>query len=81
VRVAKVKAPLTGIFYHAPSEGEAPYVTVGQTVSPDDVVGLVESMKLFVEVRAEMRGVVRSTLAANAVQVSKDQDLVEIEVG
>jgi acetyl-CoA carboxylase biotin carboxyl carrier protein len=80
VKVAKVQAPLTGIFYHAPSEGEAPYVTVGQTVSSGDVVGLVESMKLFVEVRAEVRGVVKATLAANGVQVTKDQDLVAIEV-
>jgi acetyl-CoA carboxylase biotin carboxyl carrier protein len=75
-----VKSPLTGIFYHAPSEGEAPYVRTGQEIKPDDVVGLVESMKVFVEVRAEMRGVVGKILVANDVQVTKDQPLVELQV-
>ena len=80
MKLAKIPAPLTGIFYHAPSEGEPAYVTIGQAVAAGDVVGLVESMKVFVEVRTEVRGIVRAVLVGNSVQVAKDQDLVQIEV-
>lgn len=79
-KLVRVRAPLTGIFYHAPSVGEPPYVRPGQAIRPDDVVGLVESMKVFVEVRAEVTGTIVRVLAANEAQVAKDQDLVEIQL-
>jgi acetyl-CoA carboxylase biotin carboxyl carrier protein len=78
-RTVAVKAPLSGVYYQAPSPGEDPFVTAGQTVGPDDVVALIESMKLFIEVRAETRGVVTAILVQNEQHVSNGQVLLEVE--
>lgn len=51
-----VVAPLTGIYYAAPSPTSPPYVAPGDWVEPDAVVGLVETMKVFNEVAADCRG-------------------------
>jgi len=52
--VAKsVKAPLTGIFYSASSPTSPPYVTVGQHIKAGDVIGLIEAMKLFNEIKSD----------------------------
>ena len=59
---AAVLAPLTGVFYRAATPGAPPYVAVGDAVQPDTVVGLIETMKIFNEVLAERRGVVRAIL-------------------
>ncbi len=51
-----VSAPLTGVFYRAPAPGTPPYVSEGDPVQPDTVVGLIETMKIFNEVLAERAG-------------------------
>jgi len=53
-----IKAPLMGRFYAKPEPGAAPFVTVGAQLSPDSTVCLIEVMKVFTAVRAEVRGVV-----------------------
>lgn len=53
-------APLSGTFYRAPSPGQPAFVEVGSEVSEETVIGLVEAMKLFHEVKAEKKGVIRS---------------------
>ena len=51
-----VNAPLSGTFYRCPSPDEPPYVEEGQEVNPGQVVCIVESMKIFNEVRVERKG-------------------------
>ena len=53
-----IKAPLMGRFYAKPEPGAAPFVSVGAQLAPDSTVCLIEVMKVFTAVRAEVRGVV-----------------------
>ena len=75
-----VVAPLAGTFYEAPSPEDPPYVKVGQRVQSGDVVCIIESMKVFTELRAERGGIIREILVEDEDTVSKNQDLMEIEL-
>ncbi len=74
-----VVAPLTGIFYSAPSPGAAPYVTVGAEIVAGQVIGLIEAMKLFNEIKSDAAGRVVRMLATDGSLVRARQPLVEIE--
>ena len=54
----QVLAPLTGIWYDAPTPGAAPYVQTGSHVEVGTVIGLVETMKIFNEISSDARGTV-----------------------
>src|SRR5439155_1186865 len=58
-----VNAPLTGLFYRSPSPQTQPYVQIGSQVTQGDVIGLIEAMKLFNEIRATATGRVRRIFA------------------
>ena len=73
-----IGAPLPGTFYHAPSPGAPPFVTVGDTVGPETVVGIVETMKLMNPVHAGREGTVADVLVPNATMVAKGQSLIRI---
>lgn len=74
-----VSAPLTGVYYGAPSPGAAPYVTVGGHVSAGQVIGLIEAMKLFNEIKSDVSGTVRRIAAENGALVKAKQVLIEVE--
>ncbi len=74
-----VNAPLTGIFYRSPSPQAAAFVQVGAIVSPGDVIGLIEAMKLFNEIRSQAAGKVRRIMAENGQLVRAHQPLIELE--
>lgn len=74
-----VKAPNLGTFYRAPKPGAAPYVQIGQSVTPDTDVCLIEVMKLFTSVRAGVAGTVRQIAVQDAEMVEHDQVLLYIE--
>ncbi|HEY7624530.1 MAG TPA: acetyl-CoA carboxylase [Candidatus Limnocylindria bacterium] len=74
-----VNAPLTGIFYRASSPQTDPFVQVGSNVASGDVIGLIEAMKLFNEIRAGTAGKVRRIFAENGQLVRAHQPLLEIE--
>lgn len=74
-----IKAPNLGTFYRAPKPGAAPYVEIGQTVTADTEVCLIEVMKLFTSVRAGVAGVVRQLAVQDAEMVEHDQVLLYIE--
>jgi len=73
-----VPAPLLGNFYAAPRPGDPPFVAVGDTVSEDSVVGIIEVMKLMNSVRAGVAGKVVAILAADGSAVAEGQPLVRI---
>ncbi len=79
-RIYKVVAPLAGTFYEAPSPESPPFVEVGQKVKKGDVVCIVESMKVFTEIRAEQSGTVVNILVVDEDPVKKEQALIEIDV-
>jgi acetyl-CoA carboxylase biotin carboxyl carrier protein len=74
-----IAAPLSGIFYMAESPNSPPFVTPGSGVAMGQVVGLIESMKMFNPVESEVDGVVRTIVAADAAVVEKGQVLMYIE--
>jgi acetyl-CoA carboxylase biotin carboxyl carrier protein len=74
-----VKAPLTGIFYNAPSPGSTPYVKVGGEVAVGQVIGLIEAMKLFNEIKSDLAGNVVRFAAETGQLVKARQPLIEVE--
>jgi acetyl-CoA carboxylase biotin carboxyl carrier protein len=76
---ALVRSPMVGTFYHAPSPGEPPFVSVGDAVRPGTVVGIVEAMKLFNEISADVAGTVREILAPDGEPVEFDQPLFALD--
>lgn len=74
-----VKAPLTGIFYGAPSPGATPYVAVGDHVSVGQIIGLIEAMKLFNEIKSDLAGRVVKICADSGQLVKAKSPLIEVE--
>jgi acetyl-CoA carboxylase biotin carboxyl carrier protein len=74
-----VNAPLTGIFYRSSSPQTEPFVQVGSNVNTGDVVGLIEAMKLFNEIRSTASGKVRRIFSENGQLVRAHQPLLEVE--
>lgn len=74
-----VAAPSVGLFWRAPSPGAPPFVDVGTRVGPEDVVGIVEVMKLMNRVTAGTSGVVTAVLVENGGMVEHGQPLVLID--
>lgn len=68
-------APLLGTFYVAPEPGAPPFVTVGQTITEDTTVGLIEVMKVFNSVRAAVKGTIVEVVAQNGQFVEFGQTL------
>ena len=74
-----VKAPLSGIWYGSPAPGSAPYVSVGGEVAVGQVIGLIEAMKLFNEIKSDLAGRVVKITADNGKLVRAKQPLIEVE--
>jgi acetyl-CoA carboxylase biotin carboxyl carrier protein len=74
-----VKAPLTGIWYGSPSPGSTPYVEVGGDVAAGQVIGLIEAMKLFNEIKSDLSGRVVRVIAENGKLVKAKQPLIEVQ--
>jgi acetyl-CoA carboxylase biotin carboxyl carrier protein len=74
-----VRAPLTGIFYSAPAPGSPPYVAVDREVVVGQVIGLIEAMKLFNEIKSDQAGRVVRVIAEDGALVKAKQPLIEVE--
>lgn len=74
-----VKAPLTGIWYASPAPGTAPFVQVGGEVAVGQVIGLIEAMKLFNEIKSDLAGRVVRICVENGQLVKAKQPLIEVE--
>ena len=74
-----VNAPLTGIFYAAPSPGAAPFVSVGSTVAVGQPIGLIEAMKLFNEIKSDKAGRVVRIVAQDGKLVKAKSPILEVE--
>jgi acetyl-CoA carboxylase biotin carboxyl carrier protein len=74
-----IKAPLTGIFYASPAPGTAPYVAVGGEVAVGQIIGLIEAMKLFNEIKSDLAGRVVRVVTESGALVKAKQPLIEVE--
>ncbi len=74
-----VTAPLTGVWYGAPSPGARPYLAVDAEVSVGQVVGLIEAMKLFNEIKSDIAGKVTRILVESGTLVKRQQPILEVD--
>ena len=74
-----VKSPMVGVIYTAPEPGAAPYVNVGDTVSADQTLFLIEAMKTFNPVKAPKAGKVVKILVSDHNPVEYDEPLLILE--
>ena len=70
-----IKSPMVGTFYSSPDPNSPPFVTEGSTVTANTVVCIVEAMKVFNEIKAEVSGTVAKILVKNEEPVEFGQTL------
>ena len=74
----EITSPMVGTFYAAASPDSPPYVSVGQEVTEDTVVCIIEAMKVMNEIKAEVRGVIAEVVAENGKPVQYGQALFKV---
>jgi acetyl-CoA carboxylase biotin carboxyl carrier protein len=78
-KTALIKSPMVGTFYTSPKPDAPPFVKVGDMISPETVVCIIEAMKVFNELPAEASGRIVAILAESGAPVEYGQPLFEIE--
>ncbi len=73
-----ITAPLTGVYYSAPSPASPSFVEVGDVVQVGQIVALIEAMKIFNEVQAEVAGRVVKLAATNGEVIQKGAALIKV---
>lgn len=73
-----VRAPMVGTYYAAATPGAAPFVSVGSQVKAGDPLGIIEAMKMFNQLEADVSGTVLAIVAENGQPVEFDQPLFVI---
>ncbi len=74
-----IKAPMSGIFYRAPSPSSPPYVREGDSVKEGQVICVLEAMKVFNEIKAEFNCVIEKVLQENGKPVEPNGDLFMVK--
>ncbi|MCX7719351.1 MAG: acetyl-CoA carboxylase biotin carboxyl carrier protein [Candidatus Sumerlaeaceae bacterium] len=74
-----INSPMVGTFYRAPAPDADPFVRVGDHVKEDTVLCIIEAMKMFNEIKAEMRGRIYKILVENGQPVEYGQPLFLVE--
>lgn len=77
--MATVKTTIPGVFYRKPSPDEPNFVEPGDTVEEGQVIGLVEVMKNFNELKSTAAGTVKEFLVENEGEVGVGDDIAVIE--
>jgi acetyl-CoA carboxylase biotin carboxyl carrier protein len=74
-----IKSPMIGTFYRKPSPDKSPFVEVGTTIGKGDVLCVIEAMKLFNEIEAEITGKIVKILVDDMSPVEFDQPLFLVD--
>ncbi|MEZ5443748.1 MAG: acetyl-CoA carboxylase biotin carboxyl carrier protein [Lysobacterales bacterium] len=74
-----VRSPMVGTYYAAPSPTAPAFIKVGQTVKVGDTLGIIEAMKMFNPIEADVAGTITRILVENGQPVEFDEPLVVIE--
>ncbi|MEO5810624.1 MAG: acetyl-CoA carboxylase biotin carboxyl carrier protein [Rhodanobacter sp.] len=73
-----VKAPMVGTFYASATPGAAAFTSIGQRVKAGDTLGVIEAMKMFNQIEAEVDGTVKAILVENGQPVEFDEPMFVI---
>jgi len=76
-----IKSPMVGTAYLAPTPGAKPFDSVGQHIEVGDTLCLIEAMKMFNKIEAEISGVISARFIDNGTPVEYDQSLFIIDTG
>jgi len=76
--LAKITSPMVGTFYASADPNSPPFVQVGSVVNPDTVVCIIEAMKVFNEIKAEVSGTIEAILVHNGEAVEFGQPLMAV---
>lgn len=77
--IAIIKSPMVGTFYNKANPKSEPFVKVGSAVSADTTVCIVEAMKVFNEIPAEVRGTIVAVLVENEQPVDFGRPLFKVD--
>ena len=73
-----INSPMVGSFYASPAPESPAFVSVGQAVSPGDVLCIIEAMKMMNQIEADKAGVIGSILVEDGEPIEFDQPLFTI---
>ncbi len=76
----EIKSPMVGTFYRSPSPETPPYIQIGQSITEETVVCIIEAMKVMNEIKAEVHGVITEVLIENAKPVEFGKPLFRVKV-
>lgn len=76
-----IPSPAPGIFWHRPDPDAEPFLVAGQTVEAGQTIGVIEVMKMFVDVQADRAGAFKRYVAENGESVPMGAALVELGDG
>lgn len=79
VKYIEIKSPMVGTFYRSSSPDKPAYIKVGDSINPESVVCLIEAMKLFNDVKAEVSGRIVKVMVEDASPVEYEQVLFLVE--
>jgi acetyl-CoA carboxylase biotin carboxyl carrier protein len=74
-----LRSPMAGTFYRAPTPDAEPFLILGQSVAPGDVLCIIESMKMMNEIKADRAGVCTAILVENGEAIGSGQLLFRFE--
>jgi acetyl-CoA carboxylase biotin carboxyl carrier protein len=73
-----LRSPMVGTFYASSNPDAPPYVKVGQTIKAGDTIGIIEAMKMFNPIEADVSGTVRAILVESGQAVEFDEVMIII---
>ena len=73
-----VKAPMVGTFYASSTPGAPAFATVGKQVKAGETIGIIEAMKMFNQIEADVSGTVVAVLVENGQPVEFDEPMFVI---
>ncbi len=73
-----VDSPMVGTFYRAPAPESPPFVNIGDKVTPDTVLCIIEAMKVMNEIKAETDGTITEVLVENGKPVQFGEPMFRI---
>jgi acetyl-CoA carboxylase biotin carboxyl carrier protein len=70
-----MRSPMVGTFYSSPNPDAPPFVKVGQTVKAGDTLGIIEAMKMFNPIEADISGTIRAILVESGQPIEFDEPM------
>lgn len=77
--ILEITSPMVGTYYHAASPEAKPFVSIGDSIGTDDVVCIIEAMKVMNEIKSEVKGTITEILVENGEAVEYGQVLFKVK--